>query len=107
MTIFERKRCNTFVTDALGRSILGAARNDKRAEVLYTVIEALTADARDHSLDYKISGLSVGKGSWEAQVVAGLAPGADDIVLPKGSSSVFCSTNLCGNQIFNPTSMCA
>ncbi|KAH8055263.1 ATP binding protein [Aureococcus anophagefferens] len=76
------------------RSILGAARNDKRAEVLYTVIEALTPDARDHSLDYKISGLSVGKGSWEAQVVAGLAPGADDIVLPKGSSSVFCSTNV-------------
>ena len=36
----------------------------------------------------------MGKGSWEAQVVAGLAPGADDIVLPKGSSSVFCSTNV-------------
>ena len=36
----------------------------------------------------------MGKGSWDAQVVAGLAPGADDIVLPKGSSSVFCSTNV-------------
>ncbi|KAK7254478.1 isochorismatase [Aureococcus anophagefferens] len=82
------------ILGVLRPSILGAARNDKRAEVLYTVIEALTPDARDHSLDYKISGLSVGKGSWEAQVVAGLAPGADDIVLPKGSSSVFCSTNV-------------
>jgi ureidoacrylate peracid hydrolase len=35
-------------------------------EVLYAVIESLTRDGRDRSLDYKISGLHVAKGSWDA-----------------------------------------
>lgn len=64
------------------------------AEVMYTVIENLTKDGRDRSLDYKLSGFFVAKGSWEAQVLDGLAPGDDDIVLPKTSSGVFNSTNL-------------
>ena len=74
-------------------AILKAARFGNRAERVFTVIEALTSDGRDLSLDYKISKLGVSKGSWEAQVVEGLAPVGDEIVLPKGSSSVFCSTN--------------
>ena len=65
-----------------------------RAERIFTVIEALTADARDRSLDYKISGLRVGKGAWEGQVIEALKPLPDEIVLPKGSSSVFVSTNI-------------
>lgn len=63
------------------------------AEVIYTVIENLTADGRDRSLDYKLSGFFVEKGSWEARVLDEVAPGADDIVLPKTSSSLFNSTS--------------
>jgi ureidoacrylate peracid hydrolase len=66
----------------------------RRIEVMYTVIESLTRDGRDLSLDYRISGLFVPRGSWDAQVLADLAPGDDEIVLPKTSSSVFISTNL-------------
>ena len=63
-------------------------------EVMYTVIEALTRDGRDLSLDYKISGLFVPRGSWDAKVLDAIAPGEDEIVLPKTSSSVFISTNI-------------
>ncbi|MHA1133236.1 MAG: cysteine hydrolase family protein [Alphaproteobacteria bacterium] len=63
-------------------------------EVIYTVIESLTADGRDRSLDYKLSNMGFAKGSHEAQVVPELAPLPDEIVLPKTSSSVFNSTNL-------------
>ena len=63
-------------------------------EVLYTVIENLTQDGRDRSLDYKISGLNVPRGSWDGKVIDAIAPGDDEIVLPKTSSSVFISTNI-------------
>jgi ureidoacrylate peracid hydrolase len=63
-------------------------------EVTYTVIESLTADGRDRSLDYKITGFNVPKGSPDARMVDALAPGADEIVFPKTSSSVFMSTNI-------------
>lgn len=63
-------------------------------EVLYTVIEALTQDGRDMSLDYKISNLFVPRGSWDAQVLPDITPAADEIVIPKSSSSVFMSTNV-------------
>ena len=63
-------------------------------EVLYTVIENLTRDGRDRSLDYKISRLDVPRGSWDGKVIDALAPGEDEIVLPKTSSSVFISTNI-------------
>mmetsp|Transcript_19588 Transcript_19588/g.31094 ORF Transcript_19588/g.31094 Transcript_19588/m.31094 type:complete len:217 (-) Transcript_19588:140-790(-) len=61
-------------------------------EVLFTVIENLTLDGRDRSLDYKISGFNVPRGSWEAQVIAPIEPSIDEIVLPKTSSGVFNST---------------
>ncbi len=63
-------------------------------EVIYAVIENLTADGRDRSLDYKISGINVAKGSWDARVHDAIAPGEDEIVLRKNSSSVFVSTNI-------------
>jgi ureidoacrylate peracid hydrolase len=63
-------------------------------EVMYTVIESLTRDGRDRSLDYKITGFHVPKGSWDAKVLDAIAPGDDEIVLPKTSSSVFISTNI-------------
>lgn len=63
-------------------------------EVLYTTIESLTKDGRDRSLDYKITGFNVAKGSWDGKVIDELAPGDDEIVLPKSSSSVFVSTHI-------------
>jgi ureidoacrylate peracid hydrolase len=61
---------------------------------MYTVIESLTQDGRDRSLDYKISGLHAAKGSWDAQVIDAIAPGPDEIVIPKTASSVFNATNI-------------
>ena len=63
-------------------------------EVLYTTIESLTKDGRDRSLDYKITGFNVPKGSWDGKVIDAIAPAEDEIVLPKSSSSVFNSTNI-------------
>ena len=63
-------------------------------EVIYTVVESLTVDGRDRSLDYKISGFSVPKGSPDAKVIDELEPAGDEIVFPKTSSSVFISTNI-------------
>ena len=63
-------------------------------EVMYTVIEALTQDGRDLSLDYKISRLFCAKGSRDAKVIDEIAPVGDEIVIPKTSSSVFISTNI-------------
>ena len=63
-------------------------------EVLYTTIESLTRDGRDRSLDYKITGFNVPRGSWDGRVIDELAPGDDEIWLPKSSSSVFISTHI-------------
>lgn len=63
-------------------------------EVLYTTIESLTRDGRDRSLDYKITGFNVPRGSWDGKVLDAIAPGEDEIVLPKSSSSVFVSTHI-------------
>ncbi len=73
---------------------LQKAARGARVEVIYAVIENLTNDGRDRGLDYKISGINVAKGSWEAQVSAAIAPGEDEIILKKNSSSVFISTNI-------------
>jgi len=73
---------------------LVAACRKARIEVLYTVIESLTQDGRDRGLDYKISGLHVPKGSWDAQVLDAIKPADDEIVIPKTSSSPFMSTNI-------------
>jgi nicotinamidase-related amidase len=74
-------------------SLLRAFRS-ARLEVIYTVIENLTEDGRDRSLDYKLSGMGFPRGSDEAQVIPALAPEDDELVLPKTSSSVFNSTVL-------------
>ncbi|MGH7108222.1 MAG: isochorismatase family cysteine hydrolase [Acetobacteraceae bacterium] len=63
-------------------------------EVMYTVIESLTQDGRDLSLDYKISRLFCPKGSRDAEVIDELAPAGDEIRIPKTSSSVFVSTHI-------------
>lgn len=73
---------------------LQAACRKAGIEVMYTTIESLTLDGRDRSLDYKITGFNVPKGSWDGKVIDEIAPGGDEIVLPKSSSSVFVSTHI-------------
>ena len=63
-------------------------------EVLHTVIANLTADGRDRSRDYKRCGMGFAPGSPETRVIPELAPLADELVLPKSSSSPFSSTTL-------------
>ncbi|MHA1600085.1 MAG: cysteine hydrolase family protein [Alphaproteobacteria bacterium] len=88
-----------FRTEALERvipnlkSLIDGCRS-AGAEVMYTVMENLTKDGRDRGLDYKLSGFFIAKGSREAKVIDAVAPGDDDIVLPKTSSSLFNSTNV-------------
>ena len=75
------------------RRIQNAARKPG-VEVMYTTIESLTRDGRDRSLDYKITGFNVPKGSWDGKVIDQISPEEDEIVLPKSSSSVFVSTHI-------------
>lgn len=60
--------------------------------VLHTIIEALTKDGRDISLDHRLSNIFVPKGAPEGQPIRELAPIENEIVLPKSSSGVFNST---------------
>jgi ureidoacrylate peracid hydrolase len=73
---------------------LQAACRRARIEILYSVIENMTRDGRDRSLDYRLSGIDVPRGSWDGQVLDAIAPAADEIVFRKTSSNVFVSTNI-------------
>jgi len=70
------------------RRALEAARQ-AGLEVIHTVIANLTADGRDRSLDYKRCDMGFAPGSRAAQVIPELAPRADELVLPKSSSSLW------------------
>ena len=72
--------------------LLPAARKSG-VEVTYTVMENLTQDGRDRSLDYKLSGFNIPKGSQGGQVTSRFAPQNDEIVLNKSSACLFHSTN--------------
>lgn len=61
-------------------------------EVVYTVIESLTPDGRDRSLDHKLSDVHIPRGSKGGRVRPEIAPAERDVVLPKTSSGVFNST---------------
>ena len=63
-------------------------------QVMHTIIEALTEDCRDVSLDHRLSNLMIPKGHPLAGPIDELAPVANEIVLPKTSSGVFNSTNI-------------
>ncbi|GAB0113062.1 cysteine hydrolase family protein [Acidisoma sp. C75] len=92
-------RYGYFFQEMEGRAVpnmqrLQAACRARGIEVMFTVIESLTEDGREMSLDYKISNLFCPRGSADARVIEALAPVGDEIVLPKTSSSVFISTNI-------------
>ena len=71
--------------------LLEAARGSG-VPVIHTIIEALTKDGRDISLDHRLSNIFVPKGLPEGQPIRELAPIVNEIVLPKSSSGVFNST---------------
>lgn len=73
------------------RRLLAAMRGADE-NVLHTIIESLTSDGRDRSLDHKLSDMHLPKGHPDAQVIDALAPRPNEIVLPKTSSGVFNST---------------
>lgn len=75
------------------KKIINLARQHS-IEVVYTVIESLTIDGRDRSLDHKLSGMHIAKGSDLAQVIEDVKPINDEIVIPKTSSGIFNSTNI-------------
>lgn len=77
---------------AMKRLVEGA--RGRGVEIIYTVIEALTKDGRERSLDHKLSSILVPRGSRLAKVIDDVAPAEDEIVLPKTSSGVFNSTNI-------------
>ena len=68
------------------------AGREAGAEIVFTVIESLTRDGRDRSLDYKQTNFHFAPGSPETRVIDALKPGEDEIILPKTSSSLFNST---------------
>lgn len=75
------------------RRLLSAFRST-RQNVLHTIIESLTADGRDRSLDHKLSDMHLPKGSPQARIIDDLTPAENEIVLPKTSSGVFNSTHI-------------
>ena len=66
---------------------------EHQIEIIYTTIESLTIDGRDRSLDYKITGFNVPKGSWDGKVIDQIAPVGDEILAAQ--IFIFC---LCFNQ---------
>ena len=89
---YFHERLNTTVFPSL-KKLLPVCRSHKM-DVIYTYIESLTKDCRDQSLDYKLSGFHVPKGSPLAAILPEVAPEDDDILIPKTSCSVFNSTNI-------------
>jgi len=87
-----RRQLDGVVIPNLQRLVSECRQSD--VEVLHTNIEALTTDGREQSLDYRISGILVPKGSWDGQPIDALAPICDEIRLPKTASSVFNATNI-------------
>jgi nicotinamidase-related amidase len=75
------------------RRLLSAFRGAGQ-NVLHTLIESLTADGRDRSLDHKLSDMHLPKGSPQARIIDDLTPTENEVVLPKTSSGVFNSTNI-------------
>lgn len=70
------------------------AMREANQNVLHTIIESLTADGRDRSLDHKLSDMHLPKGSHAAGIIDELATNENEIILPKTSSGVFNSTNI-------------
>ncbi|MDN2581636.1 isochorismatase family cysteine hydrolase [Aquibium sp. ELW1220] len=73
--------------------LLAAAR-ESGVEVMHTIIQSLTEDGRDRSLDHKLTPIHIPPSLPEGLPPKDLAPVGDEIMLPKTSSGIFNSTNV-------------
>ena len=73
--------------------LLAAARANG-VEVLHTIIQSMTEDGRDRSLDHKLTPIHIAPSRPEGLPPKNLAPAGDEILIPKTSSGVFNSTNI-------------
>lgn len=73
------------------QKLLAAARS-AGIQVIYTRIATLTRNARDVGRQHGYVGMAVPRDSVDAEILPQIAPGEDDIVLSKTSSSPFNST---------------
>ncbi|MFT4014423.1 MAG: isochorismatase family cysteine hydrolase [Paracoccus sp. (in: a-proteobacteria)] len=73
---------------------LVAAARASGVEVLHTIIQSLTEDGRDRSLDHKMTPIHLARSDPRGLPVLSLMPAGDEIMLPKTSSGVFNSTNI-------------
>ncbi len=88
---FHRRLASTVLPNQA--RLLKSARKTG-AEVVFTVIESLTLDGRDRSVDHKLSSIHVPRASDGARMPEIIEPLGDEIVIPKTSSGVFNSTNI-------------
>ena len=89
----EFYRITRDITVPRSKDLLAAARA-AGIEVLHTIIQSLTEDGRDRSLDHKLTPIHLPKSDTRALPVPVLMPQGDEILLPKTSSGVFNSTNI-------------
>jgi nicotinamidase-related amidase len=95
----RRERVDYFA-DRVARLVVPNARHLQDAfraagmEVIHVKTQSLTADGRDRSLEAKQHGTHIPPGSQEGEILAELAPMADEIVFSKTCMSVFNGTNI-------------
>lgn len=63
-------------------------------EVIHTVIQSLTNDGRDRSLDHKLSDFHIPRDDPGGLPMPEVAPAGDEILLRKTASGVFNATNI-------------
>ena len=73
--------------------VLAAARK-AGIEVIHVRVASQTVDGRDSTLRYKALGMKTPRDSKDAQILPEVAPGEDEMVVSKVTSSVFNSTNI-------------
>lgn len=81
------------VTIPNNERLLAAARANG-IEVIHTIIQSLTEDGRDRSLDHKLTPIHIAPSRPEGLPPKNLGPAGDEMMIPKTSSGVFNSTNI-------------
>lgn len=95
----ERGSDHYFYVETAARTVpnneklINAARANG-VEVLHTIIQSMTEDGRDRSLDHKLTPIHIPPSLPEGLPIPSLAPGRNEMLLPKTSSGVFNSTNI-------------
>jgi len=95
----ERGPDHYFYAETASRTIpnnerLLAAARANGVEVLHTIIQSLTEDGRDRSLDHKMTPIHIPPSLPEGLPYKTLKPVGDEILIPKTSSGIFNSTNV-------------